>query len=142
MKGVLKLIDFGIAKAIQHDVTTNIYRDAQVGTLNYMSPESIQDSGTCPHGQRMKCGRPSDVWSLGCILYQMCYGKTPFAHIHSMFPKLQAIINPSHEIDFPNTISPAAIDAMKVCLKRKPRDRAPIVGENGLLNEHRFLNSD
>ena len=28
----------------------------------------------------------------------MCYGKTPFADIHSMFPKVQAIIDPSYEI--------------------------------------------
>jgi serine/threonine protein kinase len=57
VRGGLKLIDFGIAKAIQSDDTTNIYRESQIGTLNYMSPESILDSGTCKHGQRMKCGR-------------------------------------------------------------------------------------
>jgi serine/threonine-protein kinase TTK/MPS1 len=37
VRGALKLIDFGIAKAIQ-DETTNIHRDHQVGTVNYMSP--------------------------------------------------------------------------------------------------------
>lgn len=142
VKGVLKLIDFGIAKAIQSDDTTNIYRESQVGTLNYMSPESIlEDSGSRGSGNRMKCGKPSDVWSLGCILYQMCYSKTPFADL-TMFPKLQAIVNPNHEIEFPATIDKAAIDAMKLCLKRNPQDRSPIVGENGLLNEHKFLNSD
>jgi len=57
VKGVLKLIDFGIAKAIQCDDTTNIYRESQVGTLNYMSPESILDSGTGKNGARMKCGK-------------------------------------------------------------------------------------
>jgi hypothetical protein len=57
VRGALKLIDFGIAKAIQSDDTTNIYRETQIGTLNYMSPEAILDSGTGTHGQRMKCGR-------------------------------------------------------------------------------------
>lgn len=141
VKGVLKLIDFGIAKAIQHDDTTNVHRESQVGTLNYMSPESILDSGKGKSGALMKCGKPSDVWSLGCILYQMCYSKTPFADLQ-MFPKLQAIVNPNHIIEYPETIDPAAIDAMKLCLKRKPEERAPIVGKNGLLNEHWFLNSN
>jgi len=57
VRGSLKLIDFGIAKAIQSDDTTNIYRETQIGTLNYMSPEAILDSGTGAHGLRMKCGR-------------------------------------------------------------------------------------
>jgi len=70
----------------------------------------------------------------------MCYSQTPFADLH-MFPKIQAIVNPDHEIQFPETIDSAAIDAMKLCLRRKPEDRAPIVGENGLLNAHWFLNS-
>jgi serine/threonine protein kinase len=141
VRGCLKLIDFGIAKAIQRDDTVNIYRESQVGTLNYMSPESILDTGEGVNGGlRMKCGRPSDVWSLGCILYQMCYGKTPFAELN-MFQKLQAIVDPKHEILFPSTVDSAAVDAMKLCLKRKPENRAPIVGTNGLLNEHHFLHS-
>ena len=59
VRGSLKLIDFGIAKAIQNDNTNNIYRENQIGTLNYMSPEAICDSGTSSLGQRMKCGRVS-----------------------------------------------------------------------------------
>lgn len=40
VKGRLKIIDFGIAKAIAND-TVNIHRDQQIGTVNYMSPEAI-----------------------------------------------------------------------------------------------------
>lgn len=40
VKGQLKLIDFGIAKAISND-TTNIVRESQIGTVNYMAPEAI-----------------------------------------------------------------------------------------------------
>jgi serine/threonine-protein kinase TTK/MPS1 len=62
VKGALKLIDFGIAKAIQSDDTTNIYRDSQIGTLNYMSPESILDTGTGANGGvRMRCGKVRSV---------------------------------------------------------------------------------
>lgn len=40
--GLLKLIDFGIAKSVQPD-KTSVLTETQVGTLNYMSPESIMD---------------------------------------------------------------------------------------------------
>lgn len=70
----------------------------------------------------------------------MVFGKTPFAELH-MISKLQAIVNPDHEILFPSNVDDAAVDAMRLCLRRNPLDRAPIVGTNGLLNEHVFLNS-
>lgn len=60
VRGALKLIDFGIAKAIQSDDTTNIYRESQIGTLNYMSPEAIMDTGTAEDGTRIKIGRVSN----------------------------------------------------------------------------------
>jgi serine/threonine-protein kinase TTK/MPS1 len=63
------LIDFGIAKAIQNDETTNIHRESQVGTLNYMSPESILDSGKGANGALMKCGRVSLIVVFCVILY-------------------------------------------------------------------------
>jgi len=40
--GILKLIDFGIAKTIQPD-KTSVTCDQIVGTFNYMSPEAISD---------------------------------------------------------------------------------------------------
>mmetsp|Transcript_14147 Transcript_14147/g.20894 ORF Transcript_14147/g.20894 Transcript_14147/m.20894 type:complete len:897 (-) Transcript_14147:426-3116(-) len=139
VRGTLKLIDFGIAKAIQNEDTTNIYRDSQIGTLNYMSPEAILDTGSENGEARMKIGRASDIWSLGCILYQMVFGRTPFASLH-MIQKMQAIVNPAHKIPFPGEADEAAVDAIKKCLRRTPENRPPIIGKDGLLNEHYFLN--
>ena len=40
VKGILKIIDFGIANAVP-DHTVNIYRENQIGTPNYMAPEAL-----------------------------------------------------------------------------------------------------
>lgn len=53
VKGTLKLIDFGIAKAIQSD-TTNIMRENQIGTINYISPEALIDINEDPNRQCIK----------------------------------------------------------------------------------------
>ncbi|KAG6333000.1 hypothetical protein ID866_6091 [Astraeus odoratus] len=142
VRGQLKLIDFGIANAIAND-TTNIQRDHQIGTVNYMSPEAIE----LPDGmRRLKVGRPSDVWSLGCILYQMVYGQPPFQHL-SVYQKMKAIPDLAYVIEFPEYSVPSVVNksgerkklehlkrrvrgdvirGMRSCLARNPKERATI----------------
>ncbi|GAA5894935.1 hypothetical protein JCM8208_000068, partial [Rhodotorula glutinis] len=143
VKGRLKLIDFGISKAIAAD-TTNIGRDQQIGTANYMPPEALNDTGLGQGGKRlMKLGRAADVWSLGCILYQMVYGGAPFSHLRDIGLKVAAISNPRHRIAFPDhavptgrrgeqltehrfKVGPDLLDALKSCLRYEPKERAAI----------------
>ncbi|XP_021488954.1 dual specificity protein kinase TTK isoform X2 [Meriones unguiculatus] len=125
--GMLKLIDFGIANQMQPD-TTSIVKDSQVGTVNYMAPEAIRDmSSSRENGKiKTKISPRSDVWSLGCILYYMTYGKTPFQHIINQISKLQAIIDPSYEIEFPEISEKDLQDVLKCCLVRNPKERISI----------------
>lgn len=140
VQGRLKLIDFGIANAIETDHTCNVHRDFNVGTPNYMSPESITDAnagaGTDENGRRLmkdiRIGKSSDVWSLGCILYQMAYGRPPFAHIQNPIPRVVAITNPKHIIEYPETgVGGATIPAslkstLRSCLNRDPQKRPTV----------------
>lgn len=128
VQGRLKLIDFGIANAIQDD-TVNVHRDQTVGTPNYMAPEAIQDANAARGlpasvGKMMKLGKPSDVWSLGCILYQMAYGRPPFAAFARPVATIMAITNPEHVIEFPASglggvpIPAGLMKTMRGCLMR------------------------
>ncbi|XP_035527570.1 dual specificity protein kinase Ttk [Morone saxatilis] len=130
----LKLIDFGIANRIQPDVTS-IMKDSQVGTLNYMPPEAIKDTSSQPGKARSKISPKGDVWSLGCILYCMTYGKTPFQSITNQIAKLHAIIDPTHKIEFPDILEKDLLDVLKRCLVRNPRERISIAE----LLEHPYL---
>ena len=127
VEGALKLIDFGIAKQDTSKTdTTNIVRDHQVGTVNYMSPEAILNGQPSALGGPLKVGRASDIWSLGCILYQMVYGQTPFARITGMIPKLHAITDPKHEIPMPPVANPHLTALITACLERHPHRRITI----------------
>lgn len=141
VQGRLKLIDFGIANAIETDHTVNVHRDTHVGTPNYMSPESITDTNASGAGKDadgrplkkdMKIGKASDVWSLGCILYQMAYGRPPFAHIASQYSRIMAITNPQHTIEIPPTgvgnapIPPTLRGTLRKCLNRDAAKRPTV----------------
>lgn len=62
----VKLGDFGLARILNHDSS---FAKTFVGTPYYMSPEQMS---------RMSYNEKSDIWSLGCLLYELCALMPPF----------------------------------------------------------------
>ncbi|WP_181448665.1 serine/threonine-protein kinase [Nonomuraea aridisoli] len=65
--GTVKICDFGIARAL--DVTRITRTGLTVGTPAYMAPEQFGGAAV---------DRRADLYSLGCVLYELCTGRVPF----------------------------------------------------------------
>nr|MBA2696019.1 Stk1 family PASTA domain-containing Ser/Thr kinase [Actinomycetota bacterium] len=67
--GAVKVMDFGIARALADTAATMTQTQAVLGTARYLSPEQAQ-------GQDVDAR--SDLYSTGCLLYELLTGRTPF----------------------------------------------------------------
>ena len=157
---LFRSIDFGIADSIP-DNTVNIYRDKQFGTPNYMAPEALvrlNNNDTNYTGSNFvfdynsvesseifwKVGKPADIWSLGCILYQMVYGDPPFNHLQGG-KRLKSIMDPNSSITCPAhdakgfEIPKALTKLINQCLNKASKKR-PTIDE--ILFYSEFLNHE
>ncbi|CAK7225837.1 G2-specific serine/threonine protein kinase [Sporothrix bragantina] len=105
----VKLGDFGLAKMIQsHD-----FASTYVGTPFYMSPEICAAE---------KYTLKSDIWSLGCIIYELCAREPPF-NAKSHYQLVQKI-KEGKLAPLPVVYSPELCAVVRDCLKVNP-DRRP-----------------
>ncbi len=113
--GVVKVTDFGVAKALGKSHMTMA---GQVkGKLAYMSPEQLMGGGV---------DRRSDVFGLGCVLYEITTGTKPFRGEHD--PQVMAAIVMGN-YDPPSKVKPGyppELEEIVTCaLASSPDDRFP-----------------
>jgi NIMA (never in mitosis gene a)-related kinase len=104
----VKLGDFGLSKILQsHD-----FASTYVGTPFYMSPEICKAEQYGPH---------SDIWALGCIMYEMC-AKTPPFNAKTHFELIQKIKMGRYP-EIPSVYTPELKKVIASCLQVVPNHR-------------------
>ncbi len=125
-QGLAKVMDFGIAKILGGRSMTRT--GTRIGTLLYMSPEQIQNR---PVDIR------SDIYALGCTLYEMITGRVPFDS-ESDFQVMAEHVNtppPRPTLFYPYT--PRGLEnAILKSLQKDPNQRFQTVEEFGAALDH------
>ncbi|XP_051526309.1 serine/threonine-protein kinase 36-like isoform X2 [Myxocyprinus asiaticus] len=106
--GVVKLCDFGFARAMS--VSTLVLTSIK-GTPLYMSPELVEEK---PYDHS------TDLWSLGCILYELHTGAPPF-YTNSIFHLVKLIVR--DPVKWPENMSQDCTSFLKGLLMKDPKKR-------------------
>ncbi|GAA0446761.1 protein kinase [Streptomyces sp. NPDC046215] len=116
-RNVVKVMDFGIARAMQSGVTSMTQTGMVVGTPQYLSPEQALGRGVDAR---------SDLYSVGIMLFELLTGRLPF---DADSPLAIAYAHVQEEPVAPSTINrsiPPAVDALVArALKKNPNERFP-----------------
>ncbi|MDV9176153.1 protein kinase [Streptomyces sp. W16] len=116
-RSVVKVMDFGIARAMQSGVTSMTQTGMVVGTPQYLSPEQALGRGVDAR---------SDLYSVGIMLFQLVTGRLPF---DADSPLAIAYAHVQEEPVAPSSINrslPPAVDALVArALKKNPNERFP-----------------
>jgi len=116
--GQVKVADFGIARAITASTDDNLTQVGTVmGTATYFSPEQARGDAVDPR---------SDIYSLGCVLYELVVGRPPFSGDSPVAIAYKQV----HESPVPprqiNAAVPPALEAIILkCLAKNPVNRYP-----------------
>lgn len=111
-QGMVKVMDFGIARALDDSATTMTQSQGVVGTAQYLSPEQAR-------GEQVDMR--SDLYSAGCVLYEMLTGRPPFIGDSAVAIAYQHV----SEVATPLSTLVPGMPAMwdKICAKAMAKDR-------------------
>src|SRR6266545_5713041 len=118
--------DFGIARAIETSGEKSLtMAGLPIGTPAYMSPEQAE-------GRPDVDGR-SDIYSLGCVLFEMLTGRPPFVGRSARIVMNHHVTTPSPSIaEFRPDLSPELITAVDRAIAKDPADRFQAVRDLGM----------
>ena len=122
--GHAKLADFGIALAADPTHAKLTQTGLAIGTPAYMSPEQVL-------GDAELDGR-SDLYSLGCVLYEMLAGVPPFAGANAQALMAKRFTEDAPHVTMQRPTVPPMVDLVLArALARDPSERHATIGEFG-----------
>ncbi len=110
--GKVKVMDFGIARAIADSAATMTQTNSVVGTAQYLSPEQAR-------GEVVDAR--SDLYSAGCLLYELLTGKPPFTGDSAVAVAYQHVSETPHPASLVASDIPDSID--RVVMKSLAKQR-------------------
>ncbi|WP_159802034.1 Stk1 family PASTA domain-containing Ser/Thr kinase [Arthrobacter zhaoguopingii] len=114
-EGRVKVMDFGIARAIADSAATMTQTQAVVGTAQYLSPEQAR-------GETVDAR--SDLYSAGCLLYELVAGRPPFVGDSPVSVAYQHVREePKPASSFNPQVSPALDSVLAKALAKDREDR-------------------
>lgn len=120
--GFALVSDFGIARAVTREAESALTKaGTTLGTPVYMSPEQFE-------GAEEIDGR-SDLYSLGCVLYEMLAGRPPFVGAPYSVGHQHLSTIPRPITEFRTDISPDVSKAIEKALAKRPSDRFATAAE-------------
>ncbi|MFF4539669.1 protein kinase [Streptomyces aureus] len=116
-RNVVKVMDFGIARAMQSGVTSMTQTGMVVGTPQYLSPEQALGRGVDAR---------SDLYSVGIMLFQLVTGRLPFEADSPLAIAYAHVQEEPVAASSVNRSLPPAVDALIArALKKNPNERFP-----------------
>jgi beta-lactam-binding protein with PASTA domain/predicted Ser/Thr protein kinase len=119
--GQVKVMDFGIARALASGVTTMTQTSAVIGTAQYLSPEQARGEAVDAR---------SDVYAAGCVLYELLCGHPPFVGDSPVSVAYQHVREDPRPPSDANRDVPPDVDAVVLkALAKNPLNRYQSAGE-------------
>ncbi|XP_010525515.1 PREDICTED: mitogen-activated protein kinase kinase kinase 1-like [Tarenaya hassleriana] len=125
----VKIADFGISREVGDEDDWWKEGSPFWGDPVYMSPESVNEG---------KIGKALDIWSMGCVVFEMLTGELPWPFDENEEEKIKEALRKGDAPEIPENLPRDAREFLETCLARNPEERGTVSD----LLKHKFITGE